>query len=269
MLNCGCEEIHDPDCHCERTVVCIKDVSFRHGNQVVLDGVSLCLHEGVFLGIIGPNGGGKTTLLKLMVGALPLQSGSIEVFGKPVANIRNRSSLIGYVPQRNDIDQHFPATALDVVLMGAAAKAGLFRRVARPVRARACELLDRVGVGDLRDRPIGRMSGGQQQRTFIARALIGQPRLLVLDEPTAGLDSTGQQQFLHFIHELQRELGLSVVMVSHDIGQLGYYADQIACVNRHLHWHDRSTLLTEEIIHDVYACELDAYRERIREILAP
>ncbi len=243
----------------------MKHLTFRRGEQLILDDITFCIDQGVFLGIIGPNGGGKTTLLKLILGLLPVQEGRVEVFGHPPKEARR---VIGYVPQKHEIDRNFPVTAADVVMMGASAGAGLFRRVPAEVKGRARELLERVGVGDLADRPIGRMSGGQQQRTFIARALIAEPRLLVLDEPTTGLDSGGQQHLLHLIKGLKDDLGLTVVMVSHDVGQLAHYADQMACLNRRLHWHDRSALLTEAVLHGVYApaCEMDAYKERVREI---
>ena len=247
-------------------VVTMRNVTFRRGSTVILEDVSFCAHEGAFVGVIGPNGGGKTTLLRLVVGSLPLQSGQIEVFQTPVQNLGRLRTRIGYLPQRTSMDIDFPATALDVVLMGATARVGLLRPIPARMRERARQLMDRVGVGALANRPIGRMSGGQQQRVFIARALMSEPRLLLLDEPTAGLDSTGQQQFLHFLRELQLEFRLTVLMVSHDVGQLAHYSDQIACINRRVHWHDHSALLNEEIIRGVYACELDAYHERIKEL---
>jgi zinc transport system ATP-binding protein len=265
MIKCNCEA--GERCTCESRVVCLKHVDFARGPKVILEDITFCIDAGIFLGIIGPNGGGKSTLLKLILGTLPLQSGHIEVFGHDLASTRADRALIGYIPQRSDIDQNFPATALDVVLMGATAKLGLLRRPSRELRERARQLLERVGVGDLADRPIGRMSGGQQQRTFIARALINQPRLLILDEPTTGLDSAGQQRFLHLLRDLQNEMQLTVIMVSHDVGQLAHYADQIACVNRKLHWHDRSAMLNDKILTEVYTCEMDAYRTRVRELV--
>lgn len=249
--------------------MCLKQVGFSRGAKVILEDITFCIDEGVFLGIIGPNGGGKSTLLKLILGTLPLHNGHIEVFGHDLSHTRSDRARIGYIPQRSDIDQNFPATALDVVLMGATSKLGLFRRPTTALRERALQLLDRVGVGELAQRPIGRMSGGQQQRTFIARALISEPRLLILDEPTSGVDSAGQQRFLHLVQQLKEEMQLTVIMVSHDVGQLSHYADQIACLNRKLHWHNRSNMLNEKILHDVYACEMDAYRERVRELAAP
>jgi len=246
--------------------VCLKHVSFNRGSKVILDDITFCIDQGIFLGVIGPNGGGKTTLLKLILGVLPLQKGRIEIFGHNLLRSRADRAMIGYVPQRSDVDQNFPATALDVVLMGAVAKAGLFRRIPSEIKDRAMSLLEKTGIADLADRPIGRMSGGQQQRVYIARALINDPRLLILDEPTVGLDSTSQKNFLHLVQDLKSELGLTVMMVSHDVGQLAHYADQMACLNRRLHFHDRSGLLTDQIITHVYTCEMDAYKDRIKEI---
>lgn len=266
MLNCECE--NKEQCTCTKGVVCLKHVSFHRADKVILDDITFCIDQGIFLGVIGPNGGGKTTLLKLILGVLPLQTGRLELFGEPLSNSRAARCRIGYVSQRSDIDQNFPATALDVVLMGAVAKAGMLRRIPHETRDRAMHLLEKTGIADLANRPIGRMSGGQQQRVYIARALINEPRLLIMDEPTVGLDSASQKQFLHLVQELKSELQLTVIMVSHDIGQLSHYADQIACLNRKLHFHDRSALLTDQIISHVYTCEMDAYKERVKEIAA-
>jgi len=264
MIKCQCED--KETCTCAAKVLCLKHVSFSRGTKVILEDITFCIDQGIFLGVIGPNGGGKTTLLKLILGQLPLQGGQVEVFGHSLANARRDRAVIGYVPQRSNIDMNFPATALDVVLMGATAKTGLFRRISPETRERALQLLDRVGVGDLADRPIGRMSGGQQQRTFIARALINDPRLLILDEPTVGIDSAGQQRFLHLVKQLKKEMQLTVIMVSHDVGQLAFYADQMACLNRKLHYHDRSALLNQQILNEVYSCEMESYKERVREL---
>ncbi len=264
MIKCSCEQ--SPRCECAKGVVCAKNVGFRRNGSVVLHNITFCLDEGVILGVIGPNGGGKTTLLELIVGLLPVTEGRLEVFHTDPTRLGSLRRWLGYVPQRHQIDPRFPVTAFDVVLMGATSLVGLGRRYPRELKERARELLDRVGVGDLWDRPIGQMSGGQQQRVFLARALVTEPRLLLLDEPTTGVDSMGQQQFLHLVRSLRDELGLTVIMVSHDVAQLGYYADQIACLNRTLHWHDKASLLTEHVVRNVYQCERDAYVERVREL---
>lgn len=264
MLKCQCE--NQEDCTCSSQVVCLKHVTFRRGERLILDDITFCIDKGIFLGVIGPNGGGKTTLLKLILGLLPLQEGRIEVFGQVLSHKRSSRALIGYVPQRSDVDQNFPASALDVVLMGAVSKVGMFRRIPAETRQHAMHLLDTVGMADLANRPIGKMSGGQQQRVYIARALINQPQLLILDEPTVGLDSSSQKHFLHLVQDLKAKFQLTVIMVSHDVGQLSHYADQIACLNRRLHFHNRSALLTDQIISHVYSCEMDAYKDRVREI---
>lgn len=264
MIKCDCET--RPHCSCEKGVVCAKHVGFRRNSNYVLRDITFCLDEGVFLGVIGPNGGGKTTLLELIVGLLPVTEGHLEVFKTDPMQLGHKRQWIGYVPQRHQIAPNFPVTAMDVVLMGAAKLVGIGRRYPRELKEQARELLHRVGVADLADRPIGQMSGGQQQRVFLARALVTRPRLLILDEPTSGVDSMGQQQFLHLVRSLRDELGLTVIMVSHDVAQLSYYADQIACLNRTLHWHDKASLLTEHVVRNVYQCELDAYVERVREI---
>ncbi len=264
MIKCTCE--NRERCTCPKSIVCAKHLWFRRGNRVILEDITFCLDEGVFLGLIGPNGGGKTTLLKIIVGLLPPTEGRINVFGRPPQELADRRLRIGYVPQRPQVDRQFPATALDIVLMGAVQLAGPLPWFPNSLRQRAREALERVGAADLADRPIGQMSGGQQQRVFLARALVTHPRLLVLDEPTSGLDSHGQQQFLHLLRDLRNDLGLTIIMVSHDVGQLGHYADQIACLNRRLHWHDKAELLTDHIVQHVYSCELDAYVEKVREI---
>lgn len=265
MIKCSCES--QEICTCKKGVVCVKHVSFYRGPRCVLDNITFCIDQGVFLGIIGPNGGGKTTLLKILLGVLPVQSGTIELFGHDLSNSAEVKSMIGYVPQRSVIDQNFPASALDVVLMGATAKTGLFKKISKETISRAKEMLDMVGLADLASRPIGRMSGGQQQRVFIARALINQPRLLILDEPTVGVDSANQQRFLHMIEDLKSRFELTIIMVSHDIGQLTHYADQVACLNKRLHWHNRSELLTSDVLDHVYSCEMDAYKEKVKELL--
>ncbi len=264
MLKCQCE--NKEQCTCTQGVVCLKHVTFNRGSKLILDDITFCIDQGIFLGVIGPNGGGKTTLLKLILGVLPIQKGTIQIFGHELNASRADRALIGYVPQRTDIDQNFPASALDVVLMGAVTKAGLFRRIPQETRERAMHLLSITGIADLADRPIGRMSGGQQQRVYIARALINDPRLLILDEPTVGLDSASQKNFLHLVQDLKNELGLTVIMVSHDVGQLAHYADQMACLNKRLHFHDRSALLTDQILSSVYSCEMNAYKDRVKEI---
>jgi zinc transport system ATP-binding protein len=257
MLKCSCE--NDPVCTCPEAMVCIKNLSFAYGEEPVLEDVTFCIDEGIFLGVIGPNGGGKTTLVKLIVGLLTPRNGRVEVFGVPPSDLHRRRSLIGYVPQHNIVDWNFPASALDAVLMGAYGKIGLARRLDTATRQKARELLELVGLADFAHKPIGKLSGGQQQRAFIARALISNPKLLILDEPLAGIDTAGQATLFGFLHELKTRFQLTMILVSHDVGQLAHFADQIACLNHKIHWHDRSELIDEKVLGKVYACEFDTF----------
>jgi zinc transport system ATP-binding protein len=257
MLKCNCEQ--DPVCACPKAVVCVKGLSFGYDGALVLEDVTFCIDEGIFLGIIGPNGGGKTTLLKLLIGLLKPRNGRIEIFGFPPSDLRVRRALIGYVPQKNIVDWHFPASALDVVLMGAYGKIGLCRRIDAETRRKAHQLLNLVGLSDYAHQPIGELSGGQQQRVFIARAMINEPRLLILDEPLASVDSAGQAAFFSFLRELKTNFQLTMILVSHDVGQLRHFADQIACLHRTIHWHERSELIDEKTISKFYTCELDTF----------
>jgi zinc transport system ATP-binding protein len=249
-----------------RDVVTFDHVWFHRGPQVVLEDVSLAVPERCFVGVIGPNGAGKTTVVRLTLGLLRPTRGEVRVFGEVVQGPGQFGSAIGYVPQRSDIDWSFPTRVIDVVSMGAYGRLGLLRRVTRQIRQEAMERLEWLGIAGLARKPIGNLSGGQQRRTFVARALMGEPRLLLLDEPAAGLDTATHQQLLVQLRALQRRLGLTVVMVSHEIGELISAADRIACLSRTLHWHAAADLLSDEVLRDVYACELSAYRVHHHEI---
>jgi zinc transport system ATP-binding protein len=167
---------------------------------------------------------------------------------------------IGYVPQHPQFDLSCPVTASEVVLMGAVSQAGMFKRFTESVRTKASSLLEQVGMADSMQQQFGTLSGGQQQRVLIARALITDPQLLILDEPMAPIDVQGQQDFYEFLRKLKEQRNLTLLIVSHDVGHLVYFADQIACLYRCIHWHNRAELISEEAIERVYACcELDSY----------
>jgi zinc transport system ATP-binding protein len=242
-------------------VVSVREVSFAYGTDRVLENISFCVPDKCLVGVIGPNGGGKTTLMKLILGLLKPQTGQIEVFGHSVAKLNSLRAQIGYVPQRLDLDWRFPATVWDVVISGCYSKVPLFHRISGERKARARHLMGLVGVEEFADRPIGQLSGGQQQRVFIARALAADPKLLVVDEPTSGVDTAGQIQFFDLIQKLRNELKLTIIMVSHNIGQLIHYSDYLACLNKRLHWHDSSEGVNVKLIEQVYGCELKSYLE--------
>ena len=241
-------------------IIAFNDVSFAYNRgPLVLDHVNLAVREGEFLGLIGPNGGGKSTLLKIVLGQLRPQSGRVLVFGRDAHTLGPDRRLLGYVPQDTSVRKHFPATVLDVTLMGTYATLGLFRRPGKPEHDAAQRAIREVGLEGLEQRPAGNLSGGQQQRMAIARALVSNPKLLLLDEPTSGLDTGGQSQLFALLKNLRDSYKLTVVMVSHDVTALSHYADELACLSRTLHWHDRSELISEAVLRRVYACELDAF----------
>jgi zinc transport system ATP-binding protein len=251
----------------EPPVVVVENLDFAWQNGVeVLRNVNLVVPRGVFLGVIGPNGGGKTTFLRLILGELAPTHGQVTVFGTPATRLGNKRAAIGYMQQRCEIDRSFPATAIEVVLMGLFARIGLGRRVGRWARERAMTMLERTGMAEYANRPISKLSVGQQQRVLMARALVSEPQLLLLDEPTASVDTGGQEAFLEMLAQLRREMRLTIIMVTHDLLNIGHYADRLACLCRTIHWHQRSDEVTEDEIRDAVTCELDdflAYGRRL------
>lgn len=192
--------------------VCVRYPHTERGAAGALDDVSFRVEEGCRLAVVGPNGAGKSTLLKAAAGLVETASGEVMMYGHPLAS----HSCIAYVPQRNQIDWNFPATVREVVMMGRARKIGLFRRAGPADREAVTESLERVGAADLADLPIGALSGGQQQRVFIARSLALETHLLLLDEPTTGLDASSEAQVLGVLDELARQ-NVTVVTVTHQL----------------------------------------------------
>ncbi|HHY39043.1 MAG TPA: metal ABC transporter ATP-binding protein [Clostridia bacterium] len=211
-------------------------VHFYYQGKVVLDDVTIRVDPGRFLGIIGPNGAGKTTLLKTVLGILPVDTGTVRIFGQDPRGARmNRQ--IGYVPQRLNFERDFPVSVMDVVLMGVKVKRfpWLQGPTVQGLRIRrAEELIKRVGLSGLEKRPIASISGGQQQRAFLAQALCIGPRVLILDEPTTGLDFKGQREFYALVKNLQGETGLTVVAASHDLEALAYNADELVVLDKRI-----------------------------------
>ncbi len=208
----------------------IHDVTVAYHRRPVLWDVDLTLTEPRLVGIVGPNGAGKSTLLKAILGLVPLASGEVRLFGRPVAEQRRR---IGYVPQRESVDWDFPVNVLDVVLMGTYGRLGWFRRPGRKERTWARECLDKVGIGDLAQRQIGQLSGGQQQRTFLARALAQQADVYFMDEPMAGVDAATERTIFTLLHEL-RDQGKTVLVVHHDLRTVPQYFDHVILLNMRL-----------------------------------
>ena len=240
-----------------RPVVEIRDVHVSVNRENILQDVNLQIREGTFLGLIGPNGGGKTTLLKTILGLVKPDRGEVRVFGLEPDDRHNRGR-VGYLPQRAYADLTFPVSAFDVVLMGRYSRIGIWHRPSDEDRRRTMEKLEAVGMARLKDRPIGYLSGGEQQRVFIARALASEPELLLLDEPTSGVDTTAQQSFYQMLGKLKKEYALTIVLVSHDIGVVPHHTDEVACLNRRIHLHGNSSDgLDAETLGKVYGCEVE------------
>ena len=227
----------------------LREVSYSYGQTPVLESVNLRLDDGDFLGIIGPNAGGKTTLLKIVLGLLKPDSGTVEVFGHAPADNRG---VIGYVPQYARFDASFPINVLDTVRMG---RLGIGRRErSRESREAALAVLDRVDLGGMAGEQIGQLSGGQLQRVLIARALASEPRILLLDEPTASVDTRIGRSVYELLERLSEQM--TIVLVSHDIGVISRYVKTIACLNVRLHYH-HSRELTDEMVEVAYGCPVD------------
>jgi zinc/manganese transport system ATP-binding protein len=207
----------------------LDGVSFSYGNEYVLRDVSFVVREGAFVGVVGPSGAGKTTLLALMDGTLRPTAGVL----RPRDDGTGRRLRLGIVPQLSTIDWTFPVTVEEVVLLGRAADAGLMPWASREIRAEARTLLERLGIGHLAKRHIRDLSGGQQQRAFIARALIRRPDLLLLDEPTSGVDVRTRHDVLHLLHELNHD-GIAIVLTTHDLNAVAAHLPSLICLNERL-----------------------------------
>ena len=231
-----------------RPVVEIANVSFAFNGSAVLEDVNLALQSGDFMAMSGPNGGGKTTLLRLILGLLQPDTGTIRVFGQ---STREASSAIGYVPQNVNINSSFPITALDVVLMGTLDRRNRWTRRTSTDRREAMAAMEQLEMAAHAQKKIGELSGGQRQRVFIARALVSRPELLLLDEPTAGIDTKGQADFYRLLKDLNNDI--TIVVVSHDLLVISRYVKSVSCVNRRLHYHDQAEI-TGEMLETMYPC---------------
>jgi ABC-type Mn2+/Zn2+ transport system ATPase subunit len=235
-------------------IIEFQAASFTYNGNVALDALTFAVRPGEFLGIIGPNGSGKTTLLKAILGLIAPVRGRATIFDCTCHQLRcHHRAMIGYLPQRSHTDPHFPVTVVETVLMGRYSAIGLFHRPTAADRALAAAALDDVGLLELGDRPLGQLSGGQQQRVLIARALAQQPQVLLLDEPTTGIDAPTQASLLALIRRLHRERGLTILLVTHDINVISPVVDRLALLNGRLVAIGRpADILTRETLAPVY-----------------
>lgn len=226
-------------------VITFQDVSFAYEAAPIVENVNLTISRGELLCVVGPNGGGKTTLLKLMLGLIKPDTGRVRVFDLPPTQARHR---IGYVPQHNNYDPQFPITALDIVLMGRL-QSRWRPRYSRNDKNIADDALAQVGLADIADHTFSQLSGGQRQRILIARALATEPEILLLDEPTANIDLAVESRLHETLAQLKSRM--TILMVTHDLGFVSDIVASVVCVNRQVVVHPTSDI-TGEIIHDIY-----------------
>jgi len=230
----------------------IENLSVYYGQTPALTKVSLEVEQGEYLGLLGPNGGGKSTLLKTILGLVPVSSGTVRVFGDKPSKVR---SHIGYVPQFASIDRSFPITVLEVVLTGRLRRGiSPFFRYSGRDREIAEELLERVGLKELKSRRISELSGGQFQKMLIARALAVQPSLLLLDEPTASVDAASREQIYDLLEELSRSM--TIILVTHDLLTVSSKVHRLACLNGSLLYHGEPKL-SQKLLSSLYGCDID------------
>lgn len=226
-------------------LVILEGVRTGYFSETVLEGVDLEIYPEDFIGVIGPNGGGKTTMIKVILGLQPLFSGRV-IFpaGRPVT---------GYLPQASQIDKRFPITVKELVSSGLKTRRYWFPHLEKKQRFRLKDMLAEAGLSGLASRPIGELSGGQLQKALLCRALIDKPQLLILDEPNTHVDKQFEQELYRWLHDLNKDM--AILLVSHDIGTISPMVKTIACVNRKLHYHP-SNQLSEEVL-KVYNCPVD------------
>jgi zinc transport system ATP-binding protein len=225
----------------------MNSLSASYGTSIVLENVSFRVMENDFIGVIGPNGGGKTTLLRVILGLLRPFEGSL-VFNAELLD--NKS--IGYLPQISTGDVSYPVTVMDIVLSGLMIKKGLITRMSTADRKKAATVLDELGLSEMKGTTLNELSGGQMQRVFLGRAIIGDPRLLLLDEPGNFVDATFENDFYEKLKELNKRM--AILMVSHDVGTISAHIKSFACVNRTLHYHPSHEITNADLL--AYGCPI-------------
>lgn len=236
-------------------VVSMSNINFHYGSRKVLDNINFEIPNGAFMGLVGPNGGGKTTLIRLILGLEKPETGEIMVFGQPIQKLKNKDR-IGFVSQKaNSFNKGFPATVYEVVASGLTAQLGYFRFISKKDKQKIHEAIAQVGMTEYTKQNIGNLSGGQQQRIFIARALVSDPELIILDEPTVGIDYENVKRFYELLYKLNTEYKKTLLLVTHDTGTMTQYATDIVCLNKTMHFHgnpDEYASLTEADFSQIY-----------------
>lgn len=229
----------------------IRNLNAGYEEMLVLREINLEVFENDFIGIIGPNGGGKTTLVKTIIGLIKPRSGTLHYYFP--GNPKDYRKYIGYLPQQNMIDKKFPISVREVILSGLTTRKPLLFRFTADDRKKADELIERSGLTEIATRPVGELSGGQLQRVYLARAVIADPLLLILDEPSTYVDNRSEFELYEALRELNRKM--AILLVSHDIGTISGYIKSIACVNKTLHYHPSNEISEEEL--KIYNCPVE------------
>lgn len=234
-------------------IIEVNGLSFAYQGKPILKNIYFTVDEGDFLGIIGPNGSGKSTLVKLMLKILTPDQGEIKIMGKPVQKF-DEWPKIGYVSQKaNSFNGDFPATVREIVGVNLTARTGIFGKKPKDYDEKVSGALKQVGMQDYSEKRIGRLSGGQQQRVFIARALVSDPEIMFLDEPTVGIDAESEEALYCLLARLNQELGITIIMVTHDIGAITVHANKLICLGEGgMTVHDVHEPITEEKLSGLY-----------------
>ncbi len=227
-----------------------RNLNYAIGNKVILKDINLIIPDGEFAAIIGPNGAGKSTMIKILLGTINDYDGMVYIDSE-LNTTWLRKHSIGYLPQKESYDQHFPATAMDIVLMGLAAETGLGKRFGKREREKADWAMQETGIYHHRKSLIGSLSGGEFQRVLLARALVVNSNYLVLDEPEASIDRPGVESFFTILKKVH-EMGKTIITISHDLHTLNRYCTFLICLNQSLHCHDHTELINSEIVHKTF-----------------
>lgn len=235
-----------------KNVIEITDMTIKYRERIAVQKATLKFPQSKLIAVVGPNGGGKTTLLKGILGLVPINSGSITILGKNKSSIGKLYDKIAYVPQRGSVDWDFPTSVLDVVIMGRYGHLGYFKRPGQKEKTLALDALKMVGMSEYRDNQIGQLSGGQQQRVFIARALVQQAEIYILDEPFAGVDATTEESIISVLQNL-RNLNKTIIVVHHDLNTLSSYFDWLVLINQKIYGYGPlKEVFTKETLKNTY-----------------
>jgi len=233
-------------------VINCKNLNYKN----ILKDITFDIHRGDYVAIIGPNGGGKTTLAKILLRLLHKENGEIKLFGKKIEQFKNYEK-IGYVPQRvSQVDENFPVTVEEVIKMGLAYKSGIFSRVSKDDLERVDAMAEKMGVASLKHRKIGELSGGQKQRVMIARALVQNPEILILDEPNTGVDQSSQKEFYELLKKLNHNENITILFITHDLGVIIDDVNNVLCINQTLlGCHNPKDAMACDFMSDLYGVE--------------